>query len=62
MKVILPSALPNNSVERDGPKLRFGFLLPSAPAPPHAKRYTPTEKPRGTSKNPYFPEIALVNY
>lgn len=29
----------NNSVERDGPKLRFGFPSPAAPAAPHVKRY-----------------------
>lgn len=29
---------PNNSVERDVPKLRFGFPPPAAPAAPHVKR------------------------
>ena len=31
----------NKSVERDSPKLRFGFPPPSAPAAPHVKRYAP---------------------
>jgi len=30
---------PNHSVERDGPKLRFGFPPPAAPAAPHVKRW-----------------------
>ncbi len=36
-KDIMPLAH-NNSVERDGPKLRFGFPPPAAPAAPHVKR------------------------
>jgi hypothetical protein len=29
---------PNNSVERDGPKVRFGFPPPAAPAALYVKR------------------------
>ena len=30
--------MPNHSVERDVPNLRFGFPPPAAPAAPHVKR------------------------
>lgn len=30
--------IPNNSIKRDSPKLRFGFPSPVAPAAPHVKR------------------------
>jgi hypothetical protein len=33
------SPVHNNSVERDGLKLRFKFPPPAAPAAPHVKRY-----------------------
>ncbi len=36
--VLLGYQMANNSVERDSPKLRFGFPSPAAPAAPHVKR------------------------
>jgi len=32
----------NNSIERDSPKLRFGFPSPAAPAAPHVKLQGPS--------------------
>ncbi len=37
----------NNSVERDVPKLRFGFPPPAAPAAPHVKRYVHAAQKQG---------------